>query len=434
MKPRVIIAGAGLAGLSAAVELHRGGCEPVVLEARPTVGGRIRTRRDIFPGITLEMGAEFIGANHPHWLAFAEEFSIELEEIAWPSGGWLRMDGRDYQRAELETLEAECESLAAQFTEHARHVNDDSPWLTPGVEKLDRLSLYDGVHQLLEGTPRAKLLFLRGFERDEAASPQKISWLGQLIVVKGHGLERYWDDTERFRCPGGIDQLTSKLADSLPPGAVSLNSAITEVVVKNDAVSVGIGNGQVFEGDWLVLALPPSQWKGIKFSPQLPNATDIPLGAVTKEFIEVDSRFWLPGEGPHIGLDNPQGDLMETGTPPPPDKPAGLLWYVGGPAAESLPNMTNAARQARLRNALEEPLPGLNSHWVNWHAQDWANEPLYGGAYSYAQLGKIVEWGKTLQLGLGRLLFAGEHASFRYTGYMEGAFESAHRAVRTICG
>ncbi len=433
MSQRVLVVGAGLAGLSAAVELHRRGYEAVILEARPTIGGRIRTRRDIFPGIVLEMGAEFIGANHPHWRKYAEEYGIELEEIDWPTGGWVRQNAKNYHGAELAELEAECESLYEQFTDHARNVNDQQPWLTPDAEKLDRLSLFDGTHQLLTGTPRAKQLFLWAFEQTEAAPAQKISWLGQLTVTKGHGLERCWEETEQYRCPGGIDQLINKFSDSLPSGTIQLNSPVVEISITPDSVAIKTADGKSHDGDWVILALPPSQWNKLKITPPLPKATSIPLGPVTKEFIEVDQRFWLPGEGPFICLEDPQGELMETGTPAPADKPAGLLWYVGGPAAELLPKMTAEDRQKRLQNALEEPLPGLTAHWKDWHGQDWAVEPLYDGAYSYAQLGKIMEWGQTLQLGLGRLLFAGEHASFRHTGYMEGAFESAHRAVRIIC-
>jgi monoamine oxidase len=432
MSQRVLIVGAGLAGLSAAVELHRHGHEPIVLEARPVIGGRIRTRRDVFSGITLEMGAEFIGSNHPHWMRYAEEFSIDLEEIAWPEGGWVRQNNQYFTGTELAELEAECESLSVQFTDHARQVNDAEPWLTPDAERLDRLSLFDGVHQLLKGTDRAKQLFLWGTEQTEAASPRTISWLGQLTVVKGHGLERYWEETEVYRCPDGIDQLINKFSDSLPSGTVHVNSSVADVSIAPASVTITTHDGQVYEADWVILALPPSQWDKLRISPQLPQATGIPLGAVTKEFIEVDKRFWLPGEGPLICLEEPQGELLETGTPPPVDKPAGLLFYVGGPAAEALHLMTAEARQNRLKAGLETPLPGITAHWKGWHAQDWAVEPLYGGAYSYAQLGKIIEWGKTLQLGLGRMLFAGEHASFRFTGYMEGAFESAHRAVSTI--
>ena len=56
---QVAVAGAGLAGLTAAYELQRAGAEVVVLEARDRVGGRVWSRR-LANGAVVEMGAEFL--------------------------------------------------------------------------------------------------------------------------------------------------------------------------------------------------------------------------------------------------------------------------------------------------------------------------------------------------------------------------------------
>src|SRR5687768_15466164 len=52
--PRVIIVGAGLAGLACAHELLAGGGDPLILEARPRVAGRVHTLHDFVPGKTVE--------------------------------------------------------------------------------------------------------------------------------------------------------------------------------------------------------------------------------------------------------------------------------------------------------------------------------------------------------------------------------------------
>ncbi len=61
-----LVIGAGMAGLSAACDLHAAGESVTVLEARERIGGRVYTRRDFFttPNTPVEFGAEFIHGNN----------------------------------------------------------------------------------------------------------------------------------------------------------------------------------------------------------------------------------------------------------------------------------------------------------------------------------------------------------------------------------
>src|SRR5579871_4482591 len=61
---RVIIVGAGLAGLTCASELHHAGYSVQVFEARPRISGRVLSVSDMVPGRVVEAGGEFIGKNH----------------------------------------------------------------------------------------------------------------------------------------------------------------------------------------------------------------------------------------------------------------------------------------------------------------------------------------------------------------------------------
>ena len=76
----VIVIGAGFAGLACADTLAHGGMNVVLLEATGRAGGRVMTDRKFIPGDAVELGGEWIGTNHPTWLAFAQEFNLRLEE------------------------------------------------------------------------------------------------------------------------------------------------------------------------------------------------------------------------------------------------------------------------------------------------------------------------------------------------------------------
>jgi monoamine oxidase len=376
------------------------------------------------------MGAEFIGGNHPRWLACAARFGVELVEIDWPATSFVRLGGKLIDGAPLRRLLADYHALGEQMTELARGVDDERPWQTPDAAELDRLSLADGIASRLQGDELAKRMLLLKFHQSEAAPPEKISWLGQLTAIKGHGLAAYWEETERYRCRGGVEQLAHKLATDLPE--VRCNAVVTAVEYDGGRATATLSDGQAISSDWLILALPPSQWARIDFTPRLPDATPLRLGAASKEFVRLRQEFWSPGHAPLASSDDPQGGLYQTLAEPTDDGSACLEWYVAGAPAEGLGDLAPAKRKQRILDAVRPALPELETNWLDWHSQDWRNEPFADGAYSFAQLGKAVEWGPTLYHGIGRMRFAGEHASFRFPGYMEGALESAQRCVRSI--
>jgi hypothetical protein len=76
----VIVIGAGFAGLACADTLAHGGVNVILLEATGRAGGRVRTDRKFIPNDPVELGGEWIGTNHPTWLAYAQEFGLRLEE------------------------------------------------------------------------------------------------------------------------------------------------------------------------------------------------------------------------------------------------------------------------------------------------------------------------------------------------------------------
>src|SRR5687767_1250340 len=76
---KVIVVGAGMAGLVAAYELQRAGHELIILEARHRIGGRIYTMREPFaPGLHAEAGAMRVPAAHTLTMAYIKKFNLRL--------------------------------------------------------------------------------------------------------------------------------------------------------------------------------------------------------------------------------------------------------------------------------------------------------------------------------------------------------------------
>ena len=74
--PRIVVVGAGLAGITAAYRLSRAGLPVRVYEARDRVGGRCWTARGFADGQTAEHGGEFIDTRHVHIRGLARELGL----------------------------------------------------------------------------------------------------------------------------------------------------------------------------------------------------------------------------------------------------------------------------------------------------------------------------------------------------------------------
>jgi len=99
---KVVVAGAGMAGLVAACELKRAGHRPVLLEARPRVGGRIYTLREPFThGLYAEAGAMRIPRAHRLTMAYIQKFGLKTRDFTMDNPrAWVYVGGRKLRLAE----------------------------------------------------------------------------------------------------------------------------------------------------------------------------------------------------------------------------------------------------------------------------------------------------------------------------------------------
>ena len=90
---RVVVIGAGMAGLVAAYELDRAGHQVAVLEARSRTGGRVLTVREPFTaGLFAEAGAARIPRQHELTLGYARHFGLTLDPFYPRAGLFVRLE------------------------------------------------------------------------------------------------------------------------------------------------------------------------------------------------------------------------------------------------------------------------------------------------------------------------------------------------------
>lgn len=423
---RVIVIGAGFAGTSAAHELHTAGYEVTVIEARNRLGGRVLTMDDGFvKNKTVEAGGELIGANHPAWIAYAKQLGLKLVEIAWNPQAEVPivLGGQKLTADESKALWEEMSRGLSMMNDDARKVNADEPWKSDNAKQLDRQTTAQWIAGLAV-SDRCKQAIAVQWTAINGMLPAWQSYLGNLAMVKGGGVEKYWTETDSFHCEDGAQQLAEELADDIGEG-FRLGTPVTAVKATDKQVSVTLADGTSFEGDDVVVAVPVSTWNRIAFDPPLPGELTPQMGTNTKYLVSLRRRFWNDLKLSHRSLsDGPVQLTWEATFGQPGEEGACLTAYTGGPPADSLIGMKPDERNKLCLEALGRLYPELRRHYVNARFVNWLADPYSKGTYSFPAPGQVTTIGPIVTSSHGRLHFAGEHCSYAFIGYMEGALQS----------
>lgn len=128
---RVVVIGAGIAGLAAARQLRLQGWEVVVLEGRDRVGGRLWSLRPPdLKGMALDLGASWIhGVQDNPIAALAQQWQIPTVTTDLDNSRLYDWDGRSVSDPQVDRLEGVMERLLAQQNQLRKGRKADRPLL-----------------------------------------------------------------------------------------------------------------------------------------------------------------------------------------------------------------------------------------------------------------------------------------------------------------
>jgi monoamine oxidase len=428
---RVVVIGAGFSGLAAAYELSRAGYDVTVAEARNRVGGRVISFSDLVPGKNVEGGGELIGSNHPAWVGYAKQFGLEFlditeEDLEFP----IVLNGKRLSGDESEALWDEMEKAFNTLVVDAAKVDADQPWTAPDAAALDRRTLASFI-SALDASPLCKTGLRAMMTADNGVITEWQSYLGNLAMVKGGGLEKYWSESEVYRCKGGNQQLARKLVAGIGASRVLTRTPVASIAVADRGVRVTLVNGKVLEADHAILTAPPPVWNKIAIDPALPPGLAPQMGTNVKCLIGVRGAFWRRGDlAPELLSDGPV-NMTWHATDGQPGAGEGFTCFSGGPYADQCREW-GAQRIENYLAALEKVYRGIRPSYVRARFMDWPADPWVKASYSFPAPGQVTAQGPTLREGIGRLHFAGEYASYAFIGFMEGALHSGAAVARRI--
>jgi monoamine oxidase len=438
----VTVIGAGLAGLSAAYELQRAGWNVTVLEARGRVGGRVYSLRKFSNGLVAEGGGEFIDESHKRMLAFVEQFNLKLGKVGSWQGqdkDWASFDGKSGPMSDASiwgvNLHEEVDKIWRALSDLARYVPDPhQPQKAREAERLDHQSTADWLNSL-DAHPLAKQDFIQHIRSEYTCEPERHS-----LLDLARNAAMYYTSPERnmnYRVIGGNDLIPCALAELLSD--VRLNAPVASISVLPDGVDVTYKQSDsrlTVHSAFAILAIPLTTARLIEFKPPLPFAhqslvADLSYGAVTKVLIEYRQRFWEErGWNGRLTTDSPI--VLTWHATSHVEDPRGILTvYTGGEPGVTLAALSDEERTHVAVAEIEKLFPGSSDLIENTATMAWPNEPYTRASYAALAPGQVTAHWKTLFEPVGRLFFAGEHAT-PIQGFMEGAVESGQRAAATI--
>ena len=431
----VVVAGAGLAGLAAAVELQQSGARVTVLEARDRIGGRVWTVRNGFAdGQHAEAGADLIETDHDAIRRLAGQLGLSLRPVLPGGFAFVRRDSRRYPSKPVSIARGLWPKIAKLCEPWVRAYRlTEQRWDGPIAQALANRSVADWLDQIrADREIRAGVQGMRGFF---LADPEELSLLALVdqLDSESQGQSRF------YRIKGGNDRLATGLARMLRE-PVQLHASVVAVSQNPNRVRVTVSGPEGVQAqiaaDFLVFALPATTLRRIAFTPPLPALQrrairDLRYGRAVKTLLQFDRRFWQRQGRPRAyGTDLPIGAIWDGNEEQRGN--AGILTLLAGGSASIETERLLAQRGIR---GLTDHLRWLNAAQASVlasRAVRWTDDPWVQGGYAFFHRGYDPELRAWLARPHGRVVFAGEHTSLRWQGYMNGAVESGWRAAAEV--
>ena len=444
---RVVIVGAGLAGLTCAYRLNQQGIASDIYDASVRPGGRCWTLRGAFDeGQVVERGGELIDQGHTAIRHLCQELRLELDNLlaAEPNGSepFYYFDGALYPYAQaVDDLKSIWKKLHSDLG--AAGYPTTYYQSTERGRQLDAMSIIDWLNESVPGGAASRfgqmLDVAYNIEYGEECAQQSSLNLLYLLGYSGPGRVRlFGPSNEKYHVRGGNDQIAARLAE---PVAARIRYGYALKAVRRNidgTYTLDFRNGNRTErvqADRVVLALPFSILRTLDYSQagfrplKVTAIREQGMGANAKLHMQFRTRHWntLHNNGDTFADTGYQASWEVTRAQ---SGVGGILVnYTGGNVARA----AAATSPQTVLSRMNPVLPGLSGQWNGkWQLQDWPNDPLTRGSYSYWKVGQYTKFVGVEGEIEGNCHFCGEHTSLDSQGYLNGAVETGERAAAEV--
>ena len=444
----VVILGAGMAGLAAGFELSSLGYEPLILEARNRVGGRVFTFRSFAPGLYAEAGAMRIGGSHSRTLEYCNRFELPLRPFIWhDENAPVYLAGQRMTQAQFEH---ESGRVPFELTDNERRLGYRELW-SRATREVRELGKREGINAAMKILAKKYDGYsLLEFLRESGFSEGAIELHGIMTndpgeaninssVIETFGMLLALEDMQVIE--GGMDRLPNAFYSRLQRH-IRLGTQVIAVEQDTDKVTVryktplGVTSAT---GDYCISTLPFGLLWHVDFTPALSIAKyrairGLNYNNATRIVVQVRRKFW-EDEGINAGIgatDLPIRRIVYPSTQ-----------FAGGDRGMLVVSDTRGQDAARwgalsygdqielaLRD-LEKIHPQIRSEYEDGASHSWYHDPYSAGGFVSFQPYQESTFHADILKPEGRVYFAGEACSLLH-GWIEGAVESGIAATDAI--
>jgi monoamine oxidase len=417
-KKKVIVIGAGFAGLAAACKLKERNFDVTVLESKNRIGGRVFSHQ-VNKDLVVELGAEWVGNSHSRIHELCDELKLELFNNQMDTS--LLYKG-EYKPAGQWNFSNEWQSKFKSILEEYRHFKDE--------DRL-RLDQMDWWRYLVNNGCSGRDLDLRELmdSTDFGESIRHVSAYAALAEYAESSEKNEMDKKIR----GGNTMLAQKLSERLGTEKILLNHAVTRIE-QGDKAKVYCADGKMFEADKIICTLPTFALKKIDWYPLLPgNKSDaineLQYARINKHAMLFGKRFWkeenfdlVTDQLPHYFYHATQRQPSEDGV---------LISYSIGDKAAVVANQSDPWNFRNVQETLQPIFGNVQDTLKQQFNYYWGNDDRSHGAYALYGAGQWFRIRPILKEAFLHTHFAGEHLA-EWQGFMEGAINTGEAAAAEI--
>jgi monoamine oxidase len=432
----VCVVGAGAAGIYACKLLQEQGKSFICLEARSRVGGRVYSQK-LANGNHIELGAQWLAeSGQTRFARLVKEYKYK-PLVNFQDG--LTVFLRDNQKQLLEDGvfpfsslgELDAYRVGRRIQQLTKKIGSTKPWHFPS---LDQLSIYDWIQKTSQHEESAEY-WLNIIESALCVDPKLLSALECFQSMSTVGGVEKLEGADRYYFAEGIQSIFERIADSLGNKLV-LNSPVISIEHSENQVIVQTNQSQ-YQCRKLILALPPQLIGKMLINPALPEnyssaLSTLQTGKVVK-MIGIYQKPWWREDNLSGTITSPDSDIDLVIDSSHPSSPIGILVaLVGGTRAESINPLNTIAKQELFESFVKTAF-GRSEKIEEFYSHDWISDPYSLGGYRSSR--GIGEWVKSQNIfsrSFGSIHFAGTETASSWRGYIEGALQSAERAVKRV--